>query len=551
MIDSGEALRSHYAVVVVGGGSVGLSLAAELGWRGVDCLVIEEREGLNDHPRANAVANRTMEYYRRWGIDQAITEAGIPPSLPAEYLWVTTLHGREIHRVSLPPFDKLIRTRHSGGYADDEHNWSPYLKTITGQQEVEAAILEYVGRLEPADLRFRHRLVDFDDDGERVRCRIEDLANGAVHEVSADYLAACDGGRSTVRKQLGIDYEGDAGLASFVSLYFRAPDFIRHHNFGHGNIFFPLHRAHRGFLLTWDADCTYTYHLVLDEGQDWRDVDPVNAIHSVLGAQCDVEVKSVQPWTAHALVAKEYMKGRVALVGDAAHLFSPTGGFGMNTGVSDAIDLAWKLKASLDGWAGPRLLDSYERERRPVGIRNTREAADCFYRLFGVMQAGDELDAEGADADALRARLKADIKDQEKLVASSGTLLGYRYEGSDIVVPDGTPEPDDDPRRYRPVARPGHRAPHVWLESGDALYDRLGPDFTLLVLGERDARVDRFSTAAAAVGLPLDILELDDPMVRKVYDGDLILIRPDLMVAWRGGPESYEPQTILDRVRGS
>ena len=155
MILTDEALQGSYPVVIVGGGSVGLSLAAELGWRGIECLVLEERAGLNDHPRANAVANRTMEYYRRWGVDDAITNAGIPPDLPGEYLWVTTLHGREIHRVSLPPFDELLLTRQTGGYAEAEHNWSPYLKTITGQNEVEQVILGYIAEQPSTDFAFR------------------------------------------------------------------------------------------------------------------------------------------------------------------------------------------------------------------------------------------------------------------------------------------------------------------------------------------------------------------------------------------------------------
>ena len=551
MIRTDEAVASSYPVVVVGGGSVGLSLAAELGWRGVSCLVLEARDGLNDHPRANAVANRTMEYYRRWGIDQAITDAGIPPDLPAEYLWVTSLQGREVHRVSLPPFDQLLLTRQTGGYAEAEHNWSPYLKTITGQNEVEEVILGYIAERDEVDFRFGWRLVDFDDDGDKVTCTVEQIATGRTETVEAQFLVGCDGGRSTVRRGLGISYEGTSNLASFVSVYFRAPEMVNHHPFGHGNIFFPLHRDHRGFMLTWDDDKTYTYHLILDEGQAWDSIDPVAAITDVVGAEFEIEVHSVQPWDAHALVAKQYSAGRCFLAGDSAHLFSPTGGFGMNTGVSDAIELAWRLQAALDGWAGPDLLASYDVERRPIGHRNTQEAHDCFRHLFRVMQNGDEIDEVSAAGDALRAELKADIKEQEKLIASSGTLLGYRYEGSPIVVADGTPEPPDDARQYVPVARPGHRAPHVWLDDGAALFDRLGPDFTLLRIGADAPAGDMLVEAAHAAGVPLHILELSEDIVAEVYDAKLVLIRPDLMVAWRADELPANPAAVIDTIRGA
>ena len=306
-------------------------------------------------------------------------------------------------------------------------------------------------------------------------------------------------------------------------------------------------------MLTWDDDQTYTYHLILDEGQDWQDVDPVQVIKDVVGADFEIDVHSVQPWDAHALVAERYSEGRCFLAGDSAHLFSPTGGFGMNTGVSDAIELAWRLQAALDGWAGPGLLASYDHERRPIGHRNTQEAADCFDHLYRVMQHGDEIDEESPEGDAVRQMLKADIKEQEKLIASSGTLLGYRYEGSPIVVADGTPEPADDARRYVPVARPGHRAPHVWLDDGQALFDRLGPDFTLLRIGPDAPDVTPIIDAAAAAGLPLQVLELAEPMVAEVYAASLVLIRPDLMIGWRSNecPEAEVAAALVNTVRGA
>jgi 2-polyprenyl-6-methoxyphenol hydroxylase-like FAD-dependent oxidoreductase len=541
-------------VLIVGGGSVGLSLAAELGWRGIACVLVERAETLNMHPRANAVANRTMEYYRRYGIDQAITDAGIPPDLPANYCYVTTLAGRLLHGINLPPFTELNKAAGPGGYAREEHTWSPYLKTITGQHEVEKVLLRFVAACDCVTLKFSTELVSFEQSPAGVSVRLRG-ADGQAQALECAYLIACDGGRSRVRHELDIGLEGRAELARFVSVYFRAPGFNDAHAFGHANIFFPLHRDHRGFLLNWDGGSTFTYHVILEDGQDWQSVDPKEAIQGLLGQPIEVDVLSVQPWTAHALVAERYRDGRVFLAGDAAHLFSPTGGFGMNTGVSDAVDLAWKVQACLDGWGGARLLDSYEVERKSIGLRNTMEAADCFDRLYAVMQDGDVIDADGAQGDAARARLKALIIAQDKLIVSSGTLLGYRYEGSGIIVNDGTPEPADDPRHYVAVARPGHRAPHVWLDDGTSLLDRFGQGFTLLVTGpvttypHDDVRA--LSSAAAALAMPLEVVVVEQPEVAARYAARLILIRPDLMVAWRDDTLSRPAWEILDVVRGA
>ncbi len=442
-------------VLIVGAGTVGLSLAAELGWRGVNCLLVERSPGLNAHPRANAVANRSMEYFRRWGIDQRISEAGIGPDLPARYLWVSTLNGREIHRIELPGHKQLLDGQKRGALAADEHGWSPYLKTTTGQNHVEAALLDFVRKQESVTMAFCTVLEGFEQDGVGVTAHIRHTDSDQTSPIRCQYLVGCDGGRSTVRDALGIRLEGRAGLARFVSIYFRAAELPKQCPFGHANIYFPLHRDHCGFILNWDGGEEFTYHLVLKENQDWEQINPIEAIHAVLGREIPIDLISAQPWTAHALVAKHYRKDRVFLAGDAAHLFTPTGGFGMNTGISDTIDLAWKLEACLAGWGGDTLLQSYELERRPIGVRNTREAADCFDRLYATMQYGAELDDDSDASAALRSTLAAELKQQEKLIASSGTLLGYRYHNSPIVVPDGSAETADDPR-HRP-SKTAHR----------------------------------------------------------------------------------------------
>lgn len=545
-------------ILIAGGGSVGLTLAGELGWRGAPCLLVEPRTEPNPHPRANAVANRTMEYFRRWGIDQALIGTGVPADYPAAYFWVSTLHGREIHRLVLPGHAELERIRASS-LVDPraELHWSPYLKTIVGQHEVERVLREHLVSRPSVEARYGWQLEDFEEGRDMISATIRDERSGEEMRVEADWLVACDGGRSLVREKLGIALSGRGNLARFVSIFFKAPEFMGCHPFGPANIFFPLHVDHRGFLLNWDTGKTWTYHLILDERTDWTSIDPRTAIEALVGQPTPIEVISVQPWTAHALTADRYQSegGRVFLAGDAAHLFTPTGGLGMNTGVSDAIDIAWKLHANLQGWAGPGLLASYGIERRPIGMRNTAEAADNFDRLYAVMQNGDEIDSANDAGDRLRLALKEDLKRQEKLLKSSGVLLGYRYEASPICVSDGTSAPPDDPQVYVPVARPGHRAPHAWIVGGEhagkSILDTFGPWFTLLDFDRSADATEALARAAADRGVALKIVSLDMPDVRNLYgDYAFVLVRPDMMVGWRGSLIG-DPVSIIDKVRGA
>lgn len=549
-----EAAVIEVPILIAGGGSTGLSLAAELGWRGTPCMLLEPAQQPNPHPRANALGNRSMEYYRRWGIDKQLTGAGVPADYPANYFWVSKLDGREIHALRLPGHAELeaIRSRTAVDPTHELH-WSPYLKTIVGQHLVEKELRECVASRPSVDARYGWILENFQEYDDHVLATVVHVDSGQRQRVRCRWLVGCDGGRSRVRERLGYTLKGRGGLAQFVSIYFHAPELMSCHAFGPANIYFPIHRKYRGFLLNWNTGTTWTYHLILEPGTDWRDVVPTQAIRALVGRDTPLEIVSVQPWAAHALTAEHYRSagGRVFLAGDAAHLFTPTGGLGMNTGVSDAIDLAWKLSASLDGWGGAGLLASYETERHPIGVRNTAEAADNFDRLFSVMQHGDELEAEGEAAEALRANLKAELARQEKLLKSSGILLGYRYEGSPICISDGTPAPPDHPQQYVPTARPGHRAPHAWLADGRSVLDLLGPWFTLLCFHGASPCAHALEQACVAQGVPLKPVVVNEPGIRQLYgDCACVLVRPDLMVAWRGD-EAVDAQAIVRTVRGA
>ncbi len=541
--------KKRTRVLINGGGSVGLSLAAELAYRDIDCVVVEQLEDVNPHPRANAVASRTMEYYRRWGIDKEFVKAGISPDLPADYFFVTSMHGQVVYKIELPSHNQLVELMASSDHPEPQLTHSPYLKTILGQNEVDTILRNHVSTLGNVDARFGSELLGFRQDKDEVCATIRDNATGEYQEITADYMVACDGGRSLARTTLGIPLKGEASLGQFVAIHFKAPGL--NDKFGHGNIYFPLRKPYAGFLMNWDGGTTYTYHYILSEDQKPEDIDPVKLIQSLAGRPIDIEVEAVQPWTAHALVAENYRCGRVFLTGDAAHLFTPTGGFGMNTGVSDAIDIAWKLQAMLEGWGGENLLNSYHEERRPIGVRNTGISGNYFHTLKYIYRYDEVLDQDTAEGEAARKQIRKELDSQViGLIDSAGCLLGYRYENSSICVPDGSSPPPDHSQIYWPTSRPGHRAPHIWLEPEVSLYDLLGREFTLLRFDD-SIDVQPMLDAATKAGMPLELLDIDNSEARETYACDLVIVRPDLMTAWRANTLPEDCNGIINRIRGA
>jgi hypothetical protein len=269
-----------------------------------------------------------------------------------------------------------------------------------------------------------------------------------------------------------------------------------------------------------------------------------------VGRPIPVEVVGHATWTAgQALVAESFGNGRVLLAGDAAHLFTPTGGFGVNTGVDDAANLAWKLAAAVQGWGGPKLLDSYQAERRPIALRNT-SAAKALARNVGGVPVGAAIEEDSPEGAAARRETSEHLAGFGREFSSLGVQLGARYDGSPVIVPDGTQPPPDDPVRYVPSACPGGRAPHLWLSDRSSLFDRLGPGFTLLRLGGPADGTERLVRAARARRVPLRVVDVSEPSGRELYERDLVLVRPDQHVAWRGDRLPEDCGGLLARVTG-
>ena len=536
-----EAPTRHVPVLIVGGGPVGLALAGELGWRGIACELIEQTDGAISTPKMNEVNARTMEFCRRWGIKQKVLDCPFPDDHPLDVVFVTSLAGYELARMPRPP-----RRQQKPSSASPEH------LQICSQLWFDPILRAFAQSQPAVTLRYRTRLTGFETSPGGVTAELQDLETGARETVSADYLVGCDGAGSTIRDKLGIALQGKGVLSTSLHLYFRAPD-----------LFARCGRKPGVFFLTLDGGGLWANLRLIDPANDlWRllvvdtggvqtadAIDREGLLRRAIGRPIEVEWKGASIWARRSVVADRYGQGRVFLAGDAVHQLSPTGALGMNTGIGDAVDLGWKLAAALQGWGGAQLLESYNAERRPIGLRNVSMATE-FYLAHG--DVGDDLAAVDEESDAgqqLRRQLGESLaKNVGRMFRTAGLQLGYRYEHSPICIGDGA-SPPDDPETYAPSSHPGGRAPHVVLRDGRSILDLFGRGFVLLRFGE--AATVGLEEAAKARGVPLTLADLDEPEAASLYERRLVLVRPDGHVAWRGDTAPADAVALIDRVCGA
>ncbi len=543
--------RSRTPVVIAGAGPVGMVLALELGRRDVPCVLLNDRPGPSPQPKANATSPRTMEHLRRLGVAERFRKIGLPADHPTDVTYVTRLTGYELARQRLPCWrDAMAEGAEATG------PWaSPEPPHRASQIYLERVLYERLADFPCIDRRFGWRLEEFADKDDHVTCRAVDTQTGGVVNLSADWLVGCDGPGSMVRKGLGIRHEGDAeverlimgGTMLAVHLRLRRPAGFSWPE--RSWQFWTVNPEIRTLIIAIDGADEFVMHIAMKEGETPDEAAARELVNQAAGCQIDCEIISISPWTAgYRLLAERFRQGRVFIAGDAAHLFTPTGGLGMNTGVEDAVNLGWKLASVANGWGGDRLLDSYEADRRPVAARNLA-FSKAFADSVGLTPASpaieDDTEAGAAERQHTGAHLLEHAR-REFLIP--GIHLGYRYEGSALVVPDGTPEPDDPPNAYSPTARPGHRAPHAWLEAGVALYDRFGAEFTLLSFGGEPGSIPG---AFASANTPLAILEIDDPAIAALYQRQLALIGPDQHVLWRGDAPTDDGARLAATVTGN
>jgi 2-polyprenyl-6-methoxyphenol hydroxylase-like FAD-dependent oxidoreductase len=531
-------------VLIVGAGPVGLTLAYDLGRRGIRCTLIEKKEAPQFLPKMERCNARTMEIYRRMGLAGKIRAAGLRADVPMDVYVALALNEPPLLQLKYPSVDEA--RAQIAACRDGSLPLEPY--QLISQYTLEPLLKAEVEQLPSITVRFGCQFVSFTESVDGVTAIVRNT-DGAESTIAARYLVGCDGGGSVVRRQLDIPLRGEANLLQLYQALYFCPELFERLPIDGGpgcGRHYHIADAQSTFLIMQDSTRHWTLHARVERPQDMA-----AQFERTIGVPLSYEMLYVGAWKLNLLLADRYQRGRVFLAGDAVHLVIPTGGLGMNSGVGDAIDLGWKLAATLHGWGGPGLLASYETERRPIGARNIEASRYAFLgRRKWREQYRPNIREGTAEGRATRAALTriAEVE-QRKSNEMIGAELGYRYAGSPLICdePDG---PESGFREYAPTTWPGARLPHVWLDDGTAVQDRCGDAFVLLLLGGTRADTSAIENAFRARHAPLEVLSIDDACARDIYGRDLILLRPDLHVAWRCNAPPPDPKALASLVTG-
>lgn len=555
-------------VVIVGGGPVGLSLAGDLGWRGIPCVLVEQSDGSIYQPKMDGVNVRTMEFCRRWGISQEVHDCPYPKDYPQDMVYLTSFAGYELGREAF--------VTPSGGVEESRLGSSPERRARCPQNLFDPILRRFAEQFAIVQLRYRTRFLEYHESENGVSVCVEDLSTGERYNITGSYLVGCDGAGSAVRKHIGIEMQGNRALTYTTNVIFRCDELQGRHNkaLGYRHIFIGTEGVWATCVAINGRDQWRLSIINGGAGHQLTEAEIRAAIERALGFEIDYEIISILPWVRQELIAETYRRGRAFIAGDAAHVMSPTGGFGMNTGIADAVDLSWKLAAKLEGWGGEVLLDSYDAERRPVAYRAAREASGNLLRTLSVGKHPELLEPSLRGA---RVRYEVGRRYSATMLREwykLGIDLGYIYTHSPVcwhvsgdsdnggaeISParltastlrelhklevhkaDGYPIdpgweelPADEVMVYRPRAIPGARAPHGWLSDGRSTLDLFGRGFVLLRLEAGAPDPASLQNEAKRLGIPLSIVNIDDGSIRDLYGVPAALVRPDGHVAWCG-----------------
>jgi 2-polyprenyl-6-methoxyphenol hydroxylase-like FAD-dependent oxidoreductase len=540
-----ERLAMHEVpVLIAGGGPVGMTLALELARYGVRSMLVERNPTTTRHPKMDITNGRSMELFRRLSLAPSLRAVGVPARNVFDVSWLTSLSGHELHRFHYPTPDEKrleILERNDGSQASE-----PPLRV--SQIVIEPVLKAAIDANPLIDVRFGtsfEGIVRNDNDG--VVSEIVDFVSGERTIVKSQHLAGCDGGGSKIRRELGIETDGEYNAARAYMVHFRSDDRAILQRWG---VAWHYQNGSGSLIAQNDKDI-WTLQAWIVPGTDEATLTPEAVLETWVGQSFDYEILQANPWSAHLVVAQQYVVNRVALAGDAAHQYIPTGGYGMNSGIGDVAGLGWVLAASVQGWGGPQLLDAYGIERRATAwncLAASRRHMHVRRQIAELYAMAGDLESDGSSAECCRAEVAQGIAALGNAENESwGVELGYRYDASPIVVAEPN-APEIDPLLYKGSTWPGSRLPHIFLTDGSALHDRLGLYFTLILF---DDQIDPapLEEAAAASELPLTVLRLAEP-VPPVFEAPLLLVRPDQHIAWRGHALPADCGALLAKISG-
>ena len=516
------------SVIVVGAGPVGLSLAINLGRAGIKTILIEKNPTPQFLPKMERCNARSMELFRRIDLSSKIRKSGLRADCPMDVFIVEDL--------TKPP---LLEEKHPSikSYKNHIRNCDDLSMPLEPYQLISQYTLEPLLKVEAESLssinvKFGHKFKEFKQDKSGVTVRCEDQ-NGVSTNLSAQYLVGCDGGSSPIRKQLGIKLRGEGGILELQQALFYCEELFDRLPKGDG----PGQGRHYH-----RADTDHTFLIMQDSTKHWSlhataaDRDAMKRkFEQVVGFPVNYELISCGPWRQNLLLSDRYRDRRVFLAGDSVHLVIPTGGLGMNTGIGDAFDLAWKLKGTIQGWGGAELLDSYETERRQVGERNVGASryANVGRQRWRSIATPDIFNGTKAAKKVKSALISMADLEQRKGNRMIGAELGYRYVDSPCIdnIPGG---PEHRVGEYTPNVWPGSRLPHCWLDDGSAMQDSIPEKYVLLSLGDKQVDTTDLRVAYEHFGAPVSEVRVNSTRVRDLYGFNLIVLRPDMHVVWRG-----------------
>jgi 2-polyprenyl-6-methoxyphenol hydroxylase-like FAD-dependent oxidoreductase len=539
-------------VLIVGGGPIGLTLALDLAWRGIDVTVAETRsEAEPPPPKCNHVAARSMEIFRRLGVAESLRNAGLPADYANDVSYRTAFTGKELTRIPIP----CRRDRYTATEGPDA-NWpTPEPPHRINQTFLEPILFAHAKASPRITLLNETAIMAITQDDAGALAEARHVRSGAEQQIHCQYIIGCDGGGSMVRKSIGAQFEGDAVIQRVQSTYIRAPDLINRQETAPAWATFSLNPKRSGNIYAIDGLERWVVHNYLKPDEaDFESVDRDWAIRAILGVGDDFTYDVIAPmdWFGRRLVADKFRDRRIYICGDAAHIWVPYAGYGMNAGIADAMNLSWTLAANLNGWGGARILDAYEQERLPITQQVSHFVMDHAHAMAGqrggVPANIEDDDAAGESARQALGQKAYDLNVQQYCAA--GLNFGYFYEDSPIIAANGETAPGYSMADFTASTVPGCRTPHFWLANGDSLYDAMGPEFTLLRF---DPTVDVASILGAAerANVPMQLLDVSAAEADPAYKHALALSRPDQHIAWRGNKVPDDPSALIQRIRGA